>query len=267
MVQAKVLLIEGKGAGPNSFRVSLEKKGHHVHVDHTGRSALERLGTAPPDVIVVDGISLHSSGTRICRLLHEHAPTIPIIVLRAEGASADRGDADICLIAPFTSRKLLNRIERLMPARGGEVLRVGDLALNLQQKCVLRNGREKRLTPKQFKLLETFMQRPGEVLSRRFLMRHVWQTDYVGDTRTLDVHIRWVRQIIEDDPDKPRYLRTVRGIGYRFDGSTPLAPVYLVSSNGAHDVAPTPDAPAIADRLAERSPAPVAVPAAAPVPA
>jgi DNA-binding winged helix-turn-helix (wHTH) protein len=153
-----------------------------------------------------------------------------------------------------------------MPARGGEVLRVGDIALNLAQKCILRNGREKRLTPKQFKLLEAFMRRPGEVLSRRFLMRHVWQTDYIGDTRTLDVHIRWVRQIIEDDPDKPRYLRTVRGIGYRFDGSIPLAPAYSASSNGANGATP-PDVPPLPDRLAERPPVPLAVPAAAtPVP-
>ncbi|MER3459365.1 MAG: hypothetical protein C4309_12710, partial [Chloroflexota bacterium] len=142
----------------------LEKKGHQVHVVHTGQSALERLATAPPDVIVVDGISLRSSGTRICHLLHEHVPTIPIIVLRAEGESTDAGDADVCLVAPFTSRKLLNRIERLMPARGGEILRMGDLALNLTQKRVICNGREKRLTPKLFKLLEAFMSRPGEVL-------------------------------------------------------------------------------------------------------
>jgi DNA-binding response OmpR family regulator len=238
MVQAKVLLIEGRGAGPNSFRVPLEKKGHQVYVVHTGQSALERLATAPPDVIVVDGISLRSSGTRICHQLREHVPTIPIIVLRAEGESTDAGDADVCLVAPFTSRKLLNRIERLMPARGGEILRVGDLALNLTQKRVICNGREKRLTPKLFKLLEAFMSRPGEVLSRRYLMRHVWQTEYVGDTRTLDVHIRWVRQIIEENPDKPRYLQTVRGIGYRFNAVVASPPASsLHSSNGASAVA------------------------------
>jgi DNA-binding response OmpR family regulator len=266
MVQAKVLLIEGKGAGPASFRVPLEKKGHLIHVDPTGRSALQRLATWPPDVIVVDGISLQSSGARICHLLHEHAPIIPLIVLRAEGSSSERGDADVCLVAPFTPRKLLNRIERLMPARGGEILYVGDLALNLGQKCVTRNGREKRLTPKQFKLLEAFMKRPGEVLSRRFLMRHVWQTDYIGDTRTLDVHIRWVRQVIEEDPDNPRYLRTVRGIGYRFDGTVP---VHLASSNGhSANGAILKDVPPAPDKQNDKSPVTPAVPVApAPVPA
>jgi len=232
MVQARVLLIEGKGASANSFRQPLEKKGHLIHVVHTGRSALERLVTAPPDIIIVDGASLSTSGTRICQMLHEHSPTTPIILIRGEGKPADRGAADACLVKPFTPRKLLNRIERLMPARWGEVLRVGDIALNLGQRCVIRNGRETRLTPKQFRLLEAFMRRPGEVLSRRFLMHHVWQTDYIGDTRTLDVHIRWVRQVIEENPDEPRYLRTVRGIGYRFDGTQPTAGPMEPSSNG-----------------------------------
>lgn len=267
MVQAKVLLIEGKGAGPNSFRVPLEKKGHQIHVVHTGRSALERLATVPPDVIIVDGISLHSSGARICHLLHEHVPLIPIIVLRAAGESADVGDADVCLVAPFTSRKLLNRIERLMPARGGEILRVGDLALNLTQKRIICNGREKRLTPKQFKLLETFMRRPGEVLSRRFLMRHVWQTEYVGDTRTLDVHIRWVRQIIEENPDKPRYLQTVRGIGYCLNAVAASAPAYtLHSSNGASAIA-TPNAAVLSNGPAGKPAVSIAEGVTASVPA
>jgi DNA-binding response OmpR family regulator len=268
MVQAKVLLIEGKGAGPTSFRVPLEKKGHLVHVAHTGRGALERLATWPPDVLIVDGISLHSSGARICHVLHEHAPVIPLIVLRAQGGSQETGDADICLVEPFTPRKLLNRIERLMPARGGDLLRVGDLALNLAQKCITRNGRDKRLTPKQFKLLEAFMQRPGEVLSRRFLMRHVWQTDYLGDTRTLDVHIRWVRMIIEENPNEPFYLRTVRGIGYRFDSSIPFGSAHAASSNGANGSAQPAAAPLPLAQQSERPPVASSVAAtAAPVPA
>jgi len=94
---------------------------------------------------------------------------------------------------------------------------VGDVALNLEQRCVVRGNRETHLTPKQAHLLEILMRHPGEILSRAFLMKQVWDTDYLGDTRTLDVHVHWVRNAIEQDPRSPVYLRTIRRIGYRFE--------------------------------------------------
>ena len=89
-------------------------------------------------------------------------------------------------------------------------------SLNLDRRCVVRGDTVRRLTPRQARLLEVFMQHAGRTLTRKFLMETVWETDYMGDTRTLDVHVRWIRERIEDDPSSPRYLRTVRGIGYRF---------------------------------------------------
>ena len=97
-------------------------------------------------------------------------------------------------------------------------LRVGGLALDLDRRSVTpRDGEEKRLTPKECALLYAFMNRGGEVLTRRYLMKEVWETDYLGDTRTLDVHVRWLREKIEEEASEPIYLRTVRGVGYRFE--------------------------------------------------
>ena len=93
----------------------------------------------------------------------------------------------------------------------------GDFCLDLNRREVIKNGNAHKLTPKQCALLKTFIEHSGQVLSRRFLMQQVWHTEYLGDTRTLEVHVSWLRRVIEDDPRHPTYLRTVRGLGYRFD--------------------------------------------------
>jgi DNA-binding response OmpR family regulator len=118
---------------------------------------------------------------------------------------------------PFTVRKLINRIERLVPGERVETIEVGPVRLTLGVRVVACRGKEKRLTPKAANLLEVFLRNPGKVLDRSFLMRSVWDTDYLGDTRTLDVHMRWLREAIENQPGAPRYLVTVRGVGYRFE--------------------------------------------------
>ena len=117
---------------------------------------------------------------------------------------------------PFTPRKVLNRVTRLLKERQGSIVKAGRLTLNLQTRCVSYGEVIHRLTPKQADLLQVFMEHEGETLTRKALMATVWNTDYLGDTRTLDVHVRWIRERIEDDPGHPQYLRTVRGIGYRF---------------------------------------------------
>jgi DNA-binding response OmpR family regulator len=120
------------------------------------------------------------------------------------------------LVRPFTGRKLLNRIVRLLPDSVGNVLRVGQFTLNPESRSLRVGKTEYHLTPMKARLLEVFMRRPGEVLSREFLMKHVWHTDYLGDTRTVEVHIRWLREIIEADANHPFFLQTIRGVGYRF---------------------------------------------------
>jgi DNA-binding response OmpR family regulator len=150
--------------------------------------------------------------------LHEEVSEIPIIlILREDEKDDDVVEAMFVLVPPFTSRKLFNRIGMILKSDEGKILRVGGLTLKLGTRCVNNGRREWRLTPKELELLKVLMRSPGRVLSRQFLMKKVWKTDYMGDTRTLDVHIRWLREKIEENPSSPVYLHTIRGVGYRFD--------------------------------------------------
>lgn len=133
-------------------------------------------------------------------------------------------EADIYLERPFTARKVLNRIKTLLPTDdwNQEIARAGDITFYPAKRSVDVNGQgEQRLTPKLASLLDVFLRNPNEILGREKLMHDVWDTDFMGDTRTLDVHIRWVREVIEEDPAKPVLLKTVRGKGYIF--SVPAA--------------------------------------------
>ena len=151
--------------------------------------------------------------------MRQKAGEVPIILIHEEGNDSGQTEADFYLTAPFTFRKLANRIKRVVQSneQGREMLQVGDLILNLDGRSVTRGKKKHQLTPKEFKLLETLMRNPGKVLSRKFLMKNVWDTDYLGDTRTLDVHVRWIREKIEENPSSPVYLCTERGVGYRFE--------------------------------------------------
>jgi DNA-binding response OmpR family regulator len=161
---------------------------------------------------------MRSSGVRNCRRLRQLLVGTPIIHTRLAGAHLDDdAGADVYLMKPYTPRKVLNRVRSLLPADSydEEVVRAGDLTFFVSKPSVSVTGTsENQLTPKQACLLEEFLRHPNQVLTRRQLMRNVWQTDYVGDTRTLDVHIRWVREAIEENPSQPKRLITVRGVGY-----------------------------------------------------
>lgn len=171
-----------------------------------------------PAVIVLDVPSLRFSSRRFCQALRDAGLTIPVLVLLKEGAKIDRSDgARGHLRYPVSAKKLANRVTRLMPVPNDEVLQAGEVCLNLKQRCVTCCSRESNLTPKQASLLEVFIRHSGEVLTRGFLMKQVWDTDYLGDTRTLEVHIHWLRKAIEENSRSPVYLRTVRRVGYRFD--------------------------------------------------
>jgi len=185
---------------------------------HTRREAQQRLLQFAPDLLLFDSRFLRFDVYRFCRALRADGNDTPILLILKEGEKAERGAGiNISLREPFTARKLLNRVARLLPAHSDEVLRVGDIVLDLQRRTVSRGRSNHRLTPKQTRLLEVLMRHPGQVLSRAFLMKQVWNTDFVGDTRTLEVHIHWLRRAIEDDPSHPTYVTTVRRVGYRFD--------------------------------------------------
>lgn len=217
-MKVKILWIEGKRAEGPSFIPTMRKKGFEVEIVSTGNEALARLFEIDPDLTILNSASMRSSGKRICKSLREQMDGMPILVI----ASADSEvPEDICaqvvLKLPFTARKLINRIVPLLPGDGGNMLHIGPIRLDMEKKRVRCQGREARLTPRLAELLRALMQNHGIVLEREELFRKIWNTEYTGDTRTLDVHISWLRQAIEEDPRKPQFLKTMRGVGYRLD--------------------------------------------------
>lgn len=217
-MKARILWIEGKRAENESFIPALRKKDYLVEVVSTGSAALARLMEIDPDLVVINTPSLRTSGKRICRDLHEKLATLPIVViLSADQSFTGETCARVMLKLPFTVRKLLNRITPLLPGDGQHMLHLGHIRLDLERKRVRCQGREARLTPRLTHLLETLMQHAGEVVERQQLFKEVWETDYTVDTRTLDVHISWLREALEEDPRHPQYLKTIRGLGYRLD--------------------------------------------------
>lgn len=189
-----------------------------MKVAHKVDASLDGVGSSKPDLIILDAASMQTSGTRMCRTTRSMLSGTPIILVAPNGTRPDAGcGANVTLIHPFTPRKLLNRVARLLPADERFALVSGPIRLNMAQRTVRSHGRESRLTPKQAKLLEVFMHSPGQLMTRETLIRQVWHTDYTGDTRTLDVHMSWLRRAIEPDPARPRYLKTIRGMGYRLD--------------------------------------------------
>lgn len=214
----RILWIEGKRAEGPSFIPSLRKKGYAVEVVATGAEAQERLFHIDPDLVVVDAASMRTSGKRICRALRERLSNLPILVIiQANQNGPDESCANAVLIQPFTIRKLLNRINPFLPGNSANLLHVGVIRLDLERKQVRCQGRESRLTPRLAQLLQILMQHPGEVIERETLFRQVWNTEYTADTRTLDVHISWLRHAIENEPRNPEFLKTIRGVGYRLD--------------------------------------------------
>jgi len=189
-----------------------------VHRARNGKQAVAAVKETVPVLTIIDPSSLRINGARLSRMLKRAVAAIPIIWVLDEGTSVSKdGVADLWLERPFTSRKLLNRVRKLLPPIDRGILKAGDVVFEVSKRTIHKGDHHRRLTPKQAKLLEALMRKPGQVLSRRFLMKHVWNTDYLGDTRTLDVHVRWVREAIEDNASQPQFVRTVRGVGYRFE--------------------------------------------------
>lgn len=217
LIDATVLIIEGRHADFPSFTMPLQKKGLDVRVAKTGSQALELLKTVEPDVLVLNAASMRSSGVRICKSIREEDEDLPIILILDPEKDVSEDLATVILKHPFTIQKLTNRIKPLLPGEGENLLQVGAIRLDLDRNRVRCLGQNTRLTPRLVILLKALMKRPGEVIEREELFKQVWDTEYTGDTRTLDVHISWLRRAIEPDPTKPKLLRTIRGVGYRLD--------------------------------------------------
>lgn len=217
-MKARVLWVEGKRTDSTSFVPSLRKKEYLVEIVPTGNAALARLVEIDPDLVVVNAASMRSSGKRICNEIRAKSDELPIVlIVSPEHANSGVASANVILELPFTSRKLLNRIAPLLPGNGKNILHVGLIRLDLELKRVRCLGREARLTPRLTHLLHVLLLHSGEAVKRQRLFSEVWETQYTADTRTLDVHISWLREAIEENPRQPQFLKTIRGVGYRLD--------------------------------------------------
>ena len=217
MKKTTLLVIEGRHAEIPSFANDLQKKGFDVLLFQNGSEAVSKIKQVTPTLAVINAASLRSTGIRICLSLRKKDAKIPIILILEKERPVDKELADAVLALPFTVQKLVNRIKALMPGDGNNVVSAGPIRLDLENKRVRSLGKNTKLTPRLINLLQILMDKHGEVVERDALFKKVWETNYTGDTRTLDVHISWLRRAIELDPDNPKFLKTIRGVGYRLD--------------------------------------------------
>jgi two-component system OmpR family response regulator/two-component system alkaline phosphatase synthesis response regulator PhoP len=214
-VPLKVLLVEGEILDSFSIEPDLLDRGDDVILTRNSRRAPSMALADWPDLIVLNTCSGLPDFEEVCLALKETEFGFPcLIVSRDEEPGYVPGG--VYLFIPFSSRQLAQHIKKAIGNQCDRFFRVGDVALDQLTHQVQRSGRTEYLTPKEYKLLHLLMQHSGDVLNRRTIMKEVWETDYLGDTRTLDVHIRWVREKLEDNPSRPRRIITVRGVGYRF---------------------------------------------------
>ncbi|HEX7248529.1 MAG TPA: response regulator transcription factor [Actinomycetota bacterium] len=223
-----MLIVEDEESLAESVRYNLEREGFRVAVASDGRRALDRFRAEQPSLVILDLMLPEISGLDVCRTIRAESD-VPIIMVTAKDSEADKVTglelgADDYVTKPFSVRELVSRVRahlrrasmasEIAPAE--DVLRGGLVEMDVSRHEVRVRGESVAFPPKEFELLEAFLRRKDRLLTRLFLIEEVWGADYVGDTKTLDVHVKRLRQKIEDDPHDPRHLVTVRGLGYRF---------------------------------------------------
>ena len=171
---------------------------------------------------MLDAISLKTSGERICKQLRMTFPDVIIVHLYPSKKAPISSAANTALHHPIAIRQLIASIDILTSTKQIDILRCGGFSLDIERRILVAHQKEVTLTPKETALVEIFLRHPNEVLARKWLMQQVWETDSTGDTRTLNVHIRAIREAMETNPSKPRYIKTIRGIGYRFELDKPI---------------------------------------------
>jgi DNA-binding response OmpR family regulator len=221
----RILIVEDDTTLLETLAYNLSQEGYDVLTAADGLKGLEVARTEKPDLVVLDLMLPQLDGLSVCRALR-HEMSIPIIILTARTGEVDRiigldSGADDYIVKPFLLGEFLARVRAAL-RRGSGVsstrLESGDLQLDMVSHKARRADREMTLAPKEFDLLAELIRHKGAVLSRDLLLERVWGFDFVGDTRTVDVHVRWLREKIEPDPANPTRIQTVRGIGYRFEG-------------------------------------------------
>jgi two-component system OmpR family response regulator len=227
----KILIVEDDQNLLATLKYNLLKESYDVITAVDGAQAIEIARNEKPELIVLDVMLPKLSGFEVCRILRKEM-TVPVLMLTAKTEEVDKIvgleiGADDYMTKPFSMRELLARVRamfrradmsKLQPASEQENLKIGDLEIDIGRHQVLRRGSPLDLTPKEYELLAFLAKNKGFVFSREQLLEKVWGYDYAGDTRTIDVHIRWLRQKIENDPAHPKNLLTVRGAGYKLEG-------------------------------------------------
>ena len=168
-------------------------------------------------LIIVDAVAMRITGERVCRAIKSQHPDCPLVHIQPKHSAKPGEIADVTLSPPLSTRKLLGVVSRILQEDVADAIRCGPFLLNRTTRILQTPRQEVQLNPKLAELIALFMTHPNEVLARETIMRQVWNTNYMGDTGTLNVHIRYVRNVLEDDRRKPVYLKTVRGVGYRLD--------------------------------------------------
>ena len=234
-----ILVVEDEPSLQETLVYNLEKQGYTVEASGDGRLAIEAARRLNPDLIVLDIMLPVLDGFEVCKILRKEM-TVPILMLTARDDEIDRVvglevGADDYLTKPFSMRELMARVKAQLRRTGmlrdeiaklktpeanvpHEVLTFNNLKINLTRREVLLDDRVLALKPQEYDLLLFFAQHKSQMLSREFILERVWGWDYVGDSRTVDVHVRWLRQKIEKDAAEPARIVTVRGGGYRFEG-------------------------------------------------
>ena len=234
--KSKILVVEDEQTLVETLDYSLRRQGYEVYTATNGRLALDLAAKHAPDLVVLDVMLPGVDGFEVCRLLRQEM-SVPILMLTARTEEVDKivgleVGADDYMTKPFSMRELQARVKALLrrdrmireevasetvPAAGRPLV-YGDLLIDENRHEVLRNGVPLALKPKEYELLTFLARQRGIVLSRNLILERVWGWEYDGGSRTVDVHIRWLREKIEEDPGDPTRIVTVRGIGYRFEG-------------------------------------------------
>jgi two-component system, OmpR family, response regulator len=231
MPNRKILAVEDDPNLLETLRYNLRKEGYEVLTADDGERGVQVARQEKPDLLILDVMLPKLSGLEVCRILRKET-VMPILMLTARADETDKVvgleiGADDYMTKPFSMRELLARVRAMLRrakmtelAQAGDItpVRIGNLEIDAARHRVSLSGKALELSPKEFDLLAFLVKNRGLVFSREQLLEKVWGYDYAGDTRTVDVHIRWLRQKIESDPAHPAYLVTVRGTGYRLEG-------------------------------------------------
>lgn len=224
----KVLVVDDEQPLLDALQYALRREGFEVVTATDSEEALLVFDEQTPDLVILDVMLPTRSGFEVCQILRRRSH-VPIIMLTAKGSEGDRVvgleiGADDYVTKPFSMRELTARIKSVLrrassaSAPPGPILKAGDLTLDVNQYSVRLGDAPLNLSPKEFDLLRFLMEHPGQVFSRQTLLDRVWGEEKYIEERTVDVHIHWLREKIEPDPRKPKYLLTVRGVGYKFRG-------------------------------------------------